>query len=245
MATFALVHGAGDVGWSWHLVQQRLERRGHRTVAPDLPGDDATLADCADTVLSALAALAGAPGLQRTVVVGHSFGAFTAPLVAERIGADALVLVAGMVPAPGERPDDWWDRTGWAATSRADHDGQHDEQRDEQRDEADDLLWRYYHDVPTDLAFEAIARTRDRDHPSAAAGVQPWPLPVWPAIPTRVVLGTADRLFPVEFLRRVVRERLGGVTVDEIAAGHCVALSRPDELAALLDAGADHPDRRG
>jgi hypothetical protein len=35
-------------------------------------------------------------------------------------------------------------------------------------------------------------------------------------------------------MRRVVAERLG-IVPDEIAAGHCVALSRPHELANLLD----------
>jgi hypothetical protein len=35
-------------------------------------------------------------------------------------------------------------------------------------------------------------------------------------------------------MRRVVTERLG-IVPDEIAAGHCVALSRPHDLAELLD----------
>jgi hypothetical protein len=34
-------------------------------------------------------------------------------------------------------------------------------------------------------------------------------------------------------MRRVVSDRLG-IEPDEIAAGHCVALSKPAELAALL-----------
>ena len=40
MSTFALIHGAGDVGWYWHLVEADLRERGHETVAPDLPCDD-------------------------------------------------------------------------------------------------------------------------------------------------------------------------------------------------------------
>lgn len=40
MATYALIHGAGDVGWYWHLVERELRDRGHRTVAPDLPIED-------------------------------------------------------------------------------------------------------------------------------------------------------------------------------------------------------------
>jgi hypothetical protein len=39
-----------------------------------------------------------------------------------------------------------------------------------------------------------------------------------------------DRLFPVDWLRRVITERLR-ITADE---GHCAALSRPKELADRL-----------
>ncbi len=45
---------------------------------------------------------------------------------------------------------------------------------------------------------------------------------------------TDDRFFPAPFLRRVAAERLG-VVPDEIPGGHCAYLSRPAELATLLD----------
>ena len=64
---------------------------------------------------------------------------------------------------------------------------------------------------------------------------EPWPLAAWPDVPTRILLCRDDRLFPPEFMRRVARERLG-ITPDEIAGGHCVALSRPNELADRLEA---------
>jgi pimeloyl-ACP methyl ester carboxylesterase len=50
---------------------------------------------------------------------------------------------------------------------------------------------------------------------------------------TRCVIGRRDRLFPPAFQRRVIAERLGLVP-EEIDAGHLPALSRPDDLAALL-----------
>jgi hypothetical protein len=40
MATFVLIHGAGDVGWYGHLVEAELRERGHDAVAPDLPCED-------------------------------------------------------------------------------------------------------------------------------------------------------------------------------------------------------------
>lgn len=34
MVTYALIHGAYDVGWYRHLVERELRARGHRTLAP-------------------------------------------------------------------------------------------------------------------------------------------------------------------------------------------------------------------
>ena len=63
---------------------------------------------------------------------------------------------------------------------------------------------------------------------------QPWPLAAWPTVPTRVIAGRDDRLFPAGFQRCIARERLG-LAVDEIEGGHLVALSRPRELAVRLE----------
>jgi hypothetical protein len=41
-------------------------------------------------------------------LVGHSYGAVTAPQVADRLRADALVLLTGIIPYPGEAPAAWW-----------------------------------------------------------------------------------------------------------------------------------------
>ena len=227
MATFVLIHGGGDVGWSWHLVERELRQRGHEVVAPDLPSDD-DAADLGDYVAAVVDAIGGRRDL---IVVGHSYGGFTAPLVAARVPVEVLVLVAGMVPAPGETPADWWANTGFqeAVDEQASRDGG--------LTGNDDPFIGFLHDVPRDLAEQALGRERGE---SEAAYNDPWPLDAWPAVPTRFVLCTEDRFFPAAFLRRVVAERLG-ITPDEIAAGHCVALSRPRELAALLDGYV--PDR--
>jgi hypothetical protein len=59
------------------------------------------------------------------------------------------------------------------------------------------------------------------------------PTDAWPAVPTKFVLCLEDRVFPANFMRRVVAERLD-IEPDEIASGHCIALSRPKELADWL-----------
>lgn len=221
MTTFILVHGAGDTGWAWHRVAAALEARGHEVLAPDLPGDDETLTlgDYADAVVAA------AGGRRGGIVVGHSFGGFTAPLVAERVSADALVLLAAMIPAPGESPGDWWENTGFVAAVRA------QAARDGGVTGSEDPFVGFYHDVPRVLAEEAMSR--ERAHPSEVAMTATWPLTEWPATPTRFIACTEDRFFPRAFLVDLALERLG-VVADEIRAGHCVALSRPDELASML-----------
>jgi pimeloyl-ACP methyl ester carboxylesterase len=64
---------------------------------------------------------------------------------------------------------------------------------------------------------------------------EPWPLAAWPDVPTRFLAARDDRFFPVDWLRGVVRDRLGIDTI-EIPGGHCAFLSQPRALAGALDA---------
>jgi pimeloyl-ACP methyl ester carboxylesterase len=210
MATFALIHGAGDVGWYWHLVAAELKRGGHYAVAPDLPIDDdsAGLSRYADVVVDAI-------GQRReVVVVAQSFGGYIAPMVAERVAARLIVLVAAMVPSPGETSEEMFAKTGW------------------QPERLEDSSPRsvFYHDVPADLADQALTHERRQ---SDTPGREPWPLAAWPEIPSRFVLCRNDRFFPAPWLRPLVRDRLH-IEPDEIESGHCPALSRPRALATLL-----------
>jgi alpha-beta hydrolase superfamily lysophospholipase len=223
VATFVLIHGAGDVGLYWHLVEAELRARGHEAISPDLPCDDhsAGLPEYADTVVSAIG--------DRTnlIVVAQSLGGFTAPLVCDRVAVELLVLVAPMIPAPGEAPADYWTHTRY---------------NEEVRDRYDDTIALFYQDVSPELAAEALNRARSQ---SEARMGEPSPLRTWPGIPTRVLICRDDRLFPTDFLRRIIRERLG-ITPDEIDGGHTPALSRPHELANHLEAyAAEHGLLRG
>jgi hypothetical protein len=130
-----------------------------------------------------------------------------------------------MVPAPGETPNDWWANTGYRAAV------QEQAAIDGGLTGNDDPYVGFYHDVPRALATEAIGK--ERNHPSAAAMQQPWPLAGLPAVPTGFVLCKQDRFFPPEFMRGQVAERLR-IIPDEIDASHCVALSQPKQLADIL-----------
>jgi pimeloyl-ACP methyl ester carboxylesterase len=205
VATFALIHGGGGSAWSWHLVEPALRERGHDSTAVDLPSDRESAGwwDYADTVAAPLR------GRSEIVVVGHSLGGFTAPLVCSRVPVDLLVLVAAMIPAPGELFADWWTNV------------------DYEEHATDDV---FYHDVPRGLAGEA----RRRERPETARALhEPWPLEAWPDTPTQYLLCRDDRMFPAPWARRHARERLG-LLADEIDGGHYVSLSRPSELAERL-----------
>ena len=70
--------------------------------------------------------------------------------------------------------------------------------------------------------------------------LQPWPLSAWPEVDTRYLLCRHDRLFPAEWTRDMVRDRLG-ITPDEMESGHTPALSHPVELGDRLEAYAAEP----
>lgn len=222
MATFVLIPGAGSDSWYWHLVVPELEAAGHNTIAVDLPCEDefAGLAEYTDIVVHAVG------DRDDVVVVAQSMGGLTAPLVADRVPAVRLiVLVAAMVPKPGETGGDWWDNTGsgQARREQAERDGRN---IDGEFDSVEEFL----HDVPADVIAAGWDHiTEQSDAPFAA----PWPLDAWPDVTTRFVLGRNDRFFPAEFQRRVVSERLG-IEPDEIDTGHLPALAKPKELAEML-----------
>ena len=229
MASFVLIPGAGSDSWYWHLVAPELEARGHEVLAVDLPcdDDDAGFAEYADAVVEAAGDWRDRDDL---VVVAQSLAGFVAPLVCGRLPVRLLVLVAAMVPRPGESGGDWWAATGQAEAMRgfAEEEGR---SRGDGRDEAEEMAEIFVHDVPDDVAAESLKHVRPQ---SGAVFEKPWPLDAWPDVPTRFLLCRHDRLFPAAFQRRVVRERLG-IEPDEMDGGHLPALARPLELADRLD----------
>jgi pimeloyl-ACP methyl ester carboxylesterase len=220
VTTFVLVPGAGGDTWFWHRLVAELESRGHHALAVQLPADDdsAGLDAYADTVVAAIG------DRSPVVLVAQSMGGLTAPLVCDRVPVELLVLLNAMIPQPGETGGEWWTVTGQgeAAAAFRRHLGLPAELDDEAT---------YFHDVPADVAAAAL------EQEFAQCGrpfEDPWPLGRWPAVPTRVVAGRDDRLFPLEFQRKIAAERLG-LDLDEVPGGHCAALSRPVELADLLE----------
>jgi pimeloyl-ACP methyl ester carboxylesterase len=215
VAAFVLIPGAGGSASYWSRVVPLLEQAGHQAVAVDLPGPDpaAGLPEYVDLVVAAAAPFSS------VVLVAQSLGGFTAPLAAERLSVDELVLVNAMIPSPGETAGDWWDATGAvSARERAAIDGGYGEF-------AVDTY--FLHDVDPEHLDPEGARPE-----SDAVFASPCAFSAWPRR-VRVLVGADDRFFPAAFQRRLARERLG-LEADLRAGGHLIALARPETVADYL-----------
>ena len=162
---FVLVPGAGGDGHYWDLVAPLLRGAGHRVIAPDLPGPDdaAGLGEYADAIVAA----AGDVGA--IVLVAQSMGAFSAPMAAERLDVERMILVAPMIPAPGDTPGTWWSSTGQDVAAR---EAAIAEGRDP--DAPFDLHETFLHDVPEPVVEDLLARG-ERPESGRAFG-DTWPL---------------------------------------------------------------------
>lgn len=217
MTRFVLVHGAGGGAAYWSRVLPLLPD----AVAVELPPDAATWEECVEAVRTD----------EPAVLVGQSMGAFVVALAAASFPTAGVVLLAPMVPAPGETAGSWWERTGHAAAAA-------EAARTRGLDPAAvvpgpgfDVDVTFLHDVPP----EGLLAPPDPSWPPAALFDAPYPLAAWPDVPTRVLAARDDRLFPLPFVRRLARERLG-VEAEVLPGGHLVALSQPGAVAAALGA---------
>ena len=230
MSTFALVHGAWHGAWCWEQLVPRLAAAGHDVVTVDLPSDQpsASFADYADEVVRALAAHS-----DDVVLVGHSMGGQTVPLVAARRPLRRLVYLCALLPEPGrslrqqvqDEPDmlvpgygegleviDDQGTTRWADVERARR--------------------TLYGDCSVEVARAASARLRPQ---ATTPYSDACPLERLPEVPATYVLCTEDRVVDPEWSRR--RSRLHRLPVVELPGDHSPFLSRPDELCEALLAG--------
>ncbi len=96
MSHYVLIHGAWHGGWCWHRVLARLERAGHRAIAPDLASlgrdrtapESVTLALWADRIAALIEERA-----DPVILVGHSLGGAVLSEVAERVPERIRMLV--------------------------------------------------------------------------------------------------------------------------------------------------------
>src|SRR4029077_8099521 len=199
MASFSLVHGAWHGGSCWDFVRAELEARGHAVNAPDLPCEDvdAGVEEYAATVPAA------------DVVVGHSLGGFTIPLVEARTH---VFLTAGVGGTGG--PDVL--APGFGAGQMSDE------------------LGRSYYPDPAVAAAElqypseyGELASRLRRQAALVGATVAVESPVY-------IVCARDAVIRPECQRHLARDVLG-VEARELDSGHSPMLERPGELADLLE----------
>src|ERR1700677_421818 len=221
MSVFALVHGGAHGGWCWELLVPELEKRGHATVAPDLPIEDdaAGALEYARVVVAALATTH-----DDVVVVGHSLGGLTIPLVAQMRPVRHLVYLAAQVPAPGMSNLEYLGTEPGAVIFAG---AENLAEGEIPSGDAQVIGWGgakggFYHDVEDGLARHAWERLRRQ---SFTVMTERTPLEVWPDVPSTYILATEDRAVGQEWSRRRAKEI--GADLMEIEGSHSPFYSRP------------------
>ncbi len=161
------------------------------------------------------------------VLVGHSLGGLTIPLVADDRRVRHLVYLAAMLPEIGGSV-----AAGERQTARGLGRGlvQHEDGSSSWDPAA--AVARLYPDSPPERAAWAAARLR-RQHWRAMDEVTP--LTAWPDVPTTYVRCADDAVIDAGWAGRAVPDRLGVEPV-VLPGDHSPFLSRPADLADLLAA---------
>jgi len=249
MATFLLVHGMFHGGWCWQPLKARLERDGHRVLAPDLascgadptPASEVTLDRWARDV-AALAAAAAEP----VILVGHSRGGLVVSQAAEVAGPEA---VAGIVYLTALMLPDGVSAAGLQQIMA----GEQIEGPTLEVRIADDGVSMLPPPDAEDLFFaECTPEVRAWAAPQVQAEVMaPLATPValsagrYGRIPRVYIETTRDRTVPIAAQRAMIAQS-PPVAVHSMEADHSPQLSHVEELAQILNvvASRDLPGAR-
>lgn len=228
----ALVHGSYHGAWCWDFLRPELERLGHRVATVDLAISDPAhgAADYATSVEAAIDGTLGSGSVP--VIVGHSTAGLIIPVVASHRPVARLVFLAAFLPVPGRSANDQ------RAHERVD--GQLPPKIAEWTDLGDDV-WMvgprtatelFYHDAPAAVARWATQRLRPQSYRVLQ---EVTPLEAWPEVACSSIVCRDDRAINPAWVRAAARERLG-VEPIELEGGHSPFLTRPADLARIIDA---------
>lgn len=225
MSTFAFVHGHWHGGWCWDRLVEKLEAAGQRCVAVDLPCTtrNSGATKNAQVVLEALQ-----DSGDDVVLVGHSAGGLTIPLVAAGRPVRHLVFISALLPVPGK-----------SLAQQFDEEPEMIDPDFEYVDDGDGFCHIdpnraagvFYQDCSPAEAAWATARLRRQ---TTLTITERSPLERWPDTPRSYIFGDEDRVVRPAWAARAARERLGVEPVPIPGSGHSPFLSRPEQLAAQL-----------
>jgi len=210
----------------YELLVAELNRRGYDALALDMPAGDANAgaSEYAELIVREL----GGVG-DDVVLVGHSMGGLTIPLVPARRPVQRLVFVSGAYPEPGRshfevKAAEPGENVGSGPAAAWEQPGDfHMLPRESAREF-------FFHDCTPELQEWALDRMRLQARKPLR---EKTPLASWPDVPRSLIAATDDRCISIESARRTA-QRLFGEAPVEIPGGHCPSLSRPALLADLL-----------
>jgi pimeloyl-ACP methyl ester carboxylesterase len=222
-----LVHGSYHGAWCWEPLIPELEQRGHRVTAVDMPISDpsAGAGRYAEVVVDAIASL-DAP-----VLVGHSMSGVVIPLVAARRPVSRMLFLAAFLPIPGRSVNEQRQAEpidAQVAPATAEWTALGDDVWMVGPNTATEI---FFHDASPEVAAWAVARLRPQCYRVMG---EVSPLAIWPQVPSDYVVCRDDRATNPAWGRQAARDRLG-VEAVEIDGGHSPFLTRPAELADLMD----------
>lgn len=236
MATFVLVHGSFQGAWCWREVASRLEARGHRALAFDLPGHGADPTPpervCFQDYVDAIRQVVN--GLdERPILVEHSMGTPIASAAeADPDAVAALVFVAGLLPrngsslleAAGEFDPSYLAHAIWADDGRT------------VRIAPAGVREFLYSDVPPGAVDELIPVL-------TAEPVAPYEVPFtttdqrFGRVRRYYIETRCDRVV-LPAIQQATQARMTFERVYSLDAGHGALFSRPNELVSCLDSVA-------
>ncbi|MET9658699.1 alpha/beta hydrolase [Streptomyces sp. NPDC006510] len=225
--TIVLIHGAFADASSWSAVVERLQRQGHRVLAPALPlrglaSDSAYIRSVLDSVTGPI------------VLVGHSYGgAVISHAAADAPQVKALVYIAAFVPDIGESALQLTDKfpgsTLGQATATQYYPLPDGGQAEELVIKKDLFRKQFAAGVPRPTAQVMAAGQR----PITLAALQePATAAAWKRIPSWYLVATEDRNIP-PVAERWMAERARAHTVT-VRAPHAAAVSDPGPVTGLI-----------
>ncbi|MEV6137903.1 alpha/beta hydrolase [Nocardia sp. NPDC051990] len=232
LPTIVLVHGAFADTTSWNGVAATLRDHGYQVVVPDNPlrgpaNDAAAIQRTLDTISGPV------------VLVGHSYGGFVITNVHDP-KVQALVYIAAFAPVQGEFALLEIDPIRFPGTRLLppalqlcvvdDPHGLAGKNIDSYV--APDYFNSVFaQDVSPEVAADMVAHQRSL---AVAANVEPSGAPSWSSTPSWYLVSADDRVIPPAS-QRFMANRMGAHT-SEVGASHASLVSRPAEVADVVEA---------